>query len=97
LVWTPLLRNHIGSKATNMLQKTGLAGVIYKSPLEGSQALLAALDYPAGTSKEQLYFVNGRPGGFASPESRDLQQAQQLLDRLIAPELEGILQLPDGW
>jgi len=97
LVWTPLLRNHIGIKATNMLQKTGLAGVIYKSPLEGSQALLAALDYPAGTSKEQLYFVNGRPGGFASPESRDLQQAQQLLDRLIAPELEGILQLPDGW
>ncbi len=97
LVWTPLLRNHIGSKATNTLQKTGLAGLIYKSPLEGSQALLAALDHPAGTSEEQLYFVNGQPGGYASPESRDLQQSQQLLDRLIAPELEGVVQLPDGW
>ena len=94
LVWTPLLRNHIGNKATNTLQMTGLAGLIYKSPVEGSQALLAALDHPAGTSEEQLYFVNGQPGGYASPESRDLQQSQQLLDRLIAPELEGIVQLP---
>jgi len=97
LVWTPLLRTHIGDKATNTLKKTGLAGLIYKSPTEGSQALLAALDHPAGTSEEQLYFVNGQPGGYASPESRDLQQSQQLLDRLIAPELEGIVQLPDGW
>jgi len=97
LVWTPLLRNHIGDKATNTLQKTGLASLIYKSPTEGSRALLAALDHPAGTSEEQLYFVNGQPGGFASPESRDLQQSQQLLDRLIAPELEGIVELPDGW
>ena len=97
LVWTPLLRNHIGDKATNTLQKTGLASLIYKSPTEGSHALLAALDHPAGTGEEQLYFVNGQPGGFASPESRDLQQSQQLLDRLIAPELEGIVELPDGW
>lgn len=97
LVWTPLLRNHIGDKATNTLKKTGLAGLIYKSPSEGSQALLAALDHTAESSEEQLYFVNGQAGGYASPESRDLQQSQQLLDRLIAPELEGIVQLPDGW
>jgi len=98
LVWTPLLRNHIGDKATNTLQKTGLAGLIYKSPTEGSQAILAALDHPAeNIGEEQLYFVNGQPGGYASPESRDMQQSQQLFDRLIAPELEGIVQLPDGW
>ena len=97
LVWTPLLRNHIGDKATNILKKTGLAGLIYKSPIEGSHALLAALDHTTGTNNEQLYFVNGKPGGYASPESRDLNQSQQLLDRLIKPELEGIVRLPDGW
>ena len=97
LVWTPLLRNHIGEKATNTLQRTGLAGLIYKSPTEGAQALLATLDHPVGKSKDQLYFVNGQPGGYASPESRNLNQSKQLLERLIEPELEGILQLPDGW
>ena len=97
LVWTPLLRNHLGDKASSTLQRTGLARLIYKTPTEGSQALLASLDHPAGTNEEQLYFVNGVHGGYASPESRCLQQSQLLLERLIAPELEGILQLPDGW
>ena len=97
LVWTSLLRNHIGNKATNSLQKTGLAGLIYKTPLEGAQAILAALDHPATNNNEQVYFVNGQPGGYASPESRDLQQSAQLFDRIIAPELEGKVQLPEGW
>jgi NAD(P)-dependent dehydrogenase (short-subunit alcohol dehydrogenase family) len=97
LVWTSLLRNHIGDSAENTLQKTGLAGLIYKSPSEGAQAILACLDHsPITNNDEQVYFVNGEPGGYASPESRDLHQSELLLDRIIAPELRGIVKFPEG-
>ena len=97
LVWTSLLRNHIGDSATNTLQKTGLAGLIYKSPSEGAQAILACLDHsPFTNNDEQVYFVNGEPGGYASPESRDLHQSELLWDRIIAPELRGIVKFPEG-
>jgi NAD(P)-dependent dehydrogenase (short-subunit alcohol dehydrogenase family) len=97
LVWTSLLRNHIGDRATNTLQKTRMAGLIYKSPSEGAQALLACLDpSPITNNDEQVYFVNGEPGGYASPESRDLHQSELLLDRIIAPELRGIVKFPEG-
>lgn len=97
LVWTSLLRNHIGDGATNTLQKTGLASLIYKSPSEGAQAILACLDHsPITNNDEQVYFVNGEPGGYASPESRDLHQSELLLDRIIAPELRGIVKFPEG-
>ena len=97
LVWTSLLRNHIGDSATNTLQTTGLAGLIYKSPSEGAQAILACLDHsPITNNDEQVYFVNGEPGGYASPESRDLHQSELLLDRIIAPELRGIVKFPEG-
>jgi NAD(P)-dependent dehydrogenase (short-subunit alcohol dehydrogenase family) len=98
LVWTSLLRNHIGDGATNTLQKTGLAGLIYKSPSEGAQAILACLDHsPITNNDEQVYFVNGEPGGYASPESRDLHQSELLLDRIIAPELREIVKFPEGF
>jgi hypothetical protein len=44
LVWTPLLRNHIGDKAVRILTRTGLANLIYKSSSEGAQAIVASLD-----------------------------------------------------
>ena len=105
LVWTPLLRNHLGDAATNTLQKTGLARLVYKSPSEGAQAIISALDYPAlvsssitkGTSKDQIYFVNGQPGGYAASESRDVDASIQLWEKVISPEVQGLISLPEGW
>ncbi|KAL7549729.1 hypothetical protein ACHAWF_012995 [Thalassiosira exigua] len=101
LVWTPLLRDHIGDKAVATLTKTGLAGLIYKSPSEGAQAILGALDYaldPTETTSlgEQVYFTNGRPGGYAAPESVDSEECRRLWDRAIAPEVEGVVEMPKG-
>lgn len=93
LVWTPLLRNHIGEKATNTLRKTGLANLIYKTPLEGAQAIIAALDYVSkGQSESQVYFENGKPGGFATHESRDYSAAGKLWNHVIEPELRGVME-----
>lgn len=98
LVWTPLLRNHIGDKAVGTLTKTGLAGLIYKSSSEGAQAIVSALDYsPTIISKEQTYFVNGQPGGYSASESTSLDASVLLWKRALAPEVEGVVELPKGW
>ncbi|KAL7487888.1 hypothetical protein ACHAW6_013469 [Cyclotella cf. meneghiniana] len=105
LVWTPLLRNHIGCRATDFLHQTGLAKLIYKTPEEGAQAIVAALDFSLKPSiskgkdrqQQQTYFVNGRPDGFATPESRDHVAALELLRRVIAPEVRGVMKLPDAY
>jgi NAD(P)-dependent dehydrogenase (short-subunit alcohol dehydrogenase family) len=94
LVWTPLLRNHIGDRATNILRKTGLAHLMYKTPLEGAQAIVAALDCRVNKiPKEQIYFENGQPGGHATPESRDFSEALRLWKIVIAPEVKGVTSL----
>jgi NAD(P)-dependent dehydrogenase (short-subunit alcohol dehydrogenase family) len=96
LVWTPLLRNHIGDKATNILHKTGLANLIYKTPLEGAQAIVAAVDYSLeGPRKEQIYFENGQPGGFATHESRDHLAALKLWNQVIQPAVKEWVKIPD--
>lgn len=106
LVWTPLLRNHIGEKVTNTLQRSGLAKLIYKTPEEGAQSILASLDYAQrqstattdASSRQQLYFVNGKPCGYgAAKESRDIDASIQLWKEVIGPELKGVVSLPDGW
>ena len=95
LVWTPLLRNHIGDKATNILRNSGLANLIYKSALEGSQAIVAALDYLSSASEEQMYFENGKPGGYATQESRNYSDSLELWETVISPEVKGMMDLPE--
>jgi NAD(P)-dependent dehydrogenase (short-subunit alcohol dehydrogenase family) len=99
LVWTPLLRNHIGDKAVRILTRTGLANLIYKSSSEGAQAIVASLDSSQLTlaAREQVYFVNGEPGGYASSESASFDAAIQLWKHVLAPEFEGVVDLPKGW
>lgn len=103
LVWTSLLRNHIGDRAVKILTSTGLANVIYKSSAEGAHAIVSALDYAPPTSardaaeKEQVYFVNGMPGGYASPESASFHASLQLWEYVLQPELKGKIGIPDNW
>ena len=100
LVWTPLLRNHIGDKAVGTLTRTGLATLLYKTANEGAQAIVAAVDHvpsDAESSKmEQVYYENGRAGGHASKESRSMSQSKELWRTVIAPEVSSV-DLPLGW
>ena len=98
LVWTPLLRNHIGNGAVNTLTRTGLANLIYKSSFEGAQAIVSAINYSADdtANKEQVYYVNGKPGGYSASESTQLDASKQLWKCVLKPELEGV-NLPQGW
>ena len=100
LVWTPLLRNHIGDKAVGTLTKTGLANLIYKSSSEGARAIVSALDYsPPSTAsaKEQVYYVNGKPGGYSADESISIDASNQLWKCVLKPEVDGFVELPKGW
>ncbi|CAM9648385.1 unnamed protein product [Heterosigma akashiwo] len=99
LVWTPLLQNHIGDKGVSTLTRTGLARLIYKTSTEGAQAILAAVDFDQSTPKRkgQVYFVNGKPNGYAAPESTSMNASFRLWRCVILPEIEGVVNLPEGW
>jgi NAD(P)-dependent dehydrogenase (short-subunit alcohol dehydrogenase family) len=106
LVWTSLLRNHIGDTAVKALTTTGLANLIYKSPVEGARAIVAALDDETtevvspndATIRKQMYYVNGKPGGYASSESVRMDASIQVWDHVIAPALvKDRFALPKGW
>jgi NAD(P)-dependent dehydrogenase (short-subunit alcohol dehydrogenase family) len=99
LVWTPLLRDHIGDRAVRTLTRTGLANLLYKSSSEGAQAIVAALDSSqlSVATREQVYFVNGVAGGYASSESASFDASIQLWKHVIAPAFEGVVDLPKGW
>lgn len=105
LVWTSLLRNHIGDTAVRALTTTGLANVIYKSPVEGAQAIVAALDDTTtqvvshnDTVQKQMYYVNGKPDGYASSESVSMDASIQVWDHVIVPALiNDHFVLPKGW
>jgi len=97
LVWTPLLRNHIGDKAVNTLTKTGIANLIYKSSSEGAAAIVSALNYSAPVTSDQVYFVNGKPGGYFALESVSLEASNQLWNIVLKREVDGIVALPKGW
>jgi NAD(P)-dependent dehydrogenase (short-subunit alcohol dehydrogenase family) len=66
LVWTPLLRNHIGEGATNFLRKSGLAN------------LTASRSGIKEHHQQQVYFENGKSGGYATPKSREHVEALKL-------------------
>ena len=97
LVWTPLLRNHIGDKAVKTLTKTGIANLIYKSSFEGAAAIVSALNYSTPVTSEQVYFVNGKPRGYSASESVSLEASNQLWNIVLKPEIDGVLELPKGW
>ena len=97
LVWTPLLRNHIGDKAVNTLTKTGLANLIYKSSSEGAAAIVSALSYSAPVTNEQVYFINGKPGGYSASESLSLEASNHLWNIVLKSEVDGVIELPKGW
>ena len=95
------MRNHIGDKAVGTFAKDRLGRFdIQKFLREGAQAIVSALDYvptAEGTNKDQLYFVNGKPGGHVALESTSLEASSQLWKYVLAPEIEGVVDLPDGW
>jgi len=98
LVWTPLLRNHIGDKAVSTLTKTGIANLIYKSSAEGAAAIVSALSYSApSTTNDQVYFVNGKPGGYSTSKSVSLEASNQLWNIVLKSEVDGVVELPKGW
>ena len=97
LVWTPLLRSHIGDRAVGALTKSGLARLIYKSSSEGAQAIVSALDSAPSLSTEKVYFVNGQPGGYAASESTSIDASIQLWEHVLAPDVEGIAHIPEGF
>ena len=96
-MWTPLLRNHIGDKAVNTLTKTGIANLIYKSSSEGAAAIVSALNYSVPITNDQVYFINGKPGGYSSLESVSLEASNQLWNIVLKPDVDGVIELPKGW
>ena len=98
LVWTPMLQRHWGPLAP-ALDRTRLARVLFKTPACGAATILsAALDprvppadwgersrWRRGWERGQPYFVNRRPGGFASKESRDMVLASEMWRTVCEP------------
>lgn len=97
IVWTPMLRRHWGQFAPT-LERSRIARVLFKSPACGAATILAAALSPRTPPPSwgerarwrrgwatQPYFVNGRPGGFASAESRDLEAAREAWARMVEP------------
>ena len=89
IVWTPMLQRHWGKLAPT-LERSGLARLLFKSPASGAMTILAAACAPRNPPaawgersrwsrgwREGPYFVNGRPGGFASRESRSVEAAKR--------------------
>ena len=108
LVWTPMLQRHWGPLAP-AIERSRLARVLFKSPECGASTILAAAlresTPPAPTSRgksarwrrgwrTQPYFVNQRPGGFASEESRDLDAAEEAWAQMVEPLASQLA--PDG-
>ena len=92
-----MLQQHWGQLALP-LERSRLARVLFKSPACGATTLLAAALQPRVPPKswgehvrwkrgwaQQPYFVNRRPGGFASAESRDLEAAMAAWEAMVRP------------
>ena len=107
LVWTPMLRRHWGPLAP-ALDATRLSRVLFKSAESGAATVLAAALSPRRPPASwgersrwtrgwaaQVYFVNQRPGGYASAESRDVDAAWEAWEALVADEARR--GAPDGW
>ena len=99
IVWTPMLQRHWGPKVAPMLEKSQLSRVLFKSPSSGANTILTAALSPRippkswgerarwrrGWDGGQPYFVNRRPNGYASAESRDMEAAKALWVAMLEP------------
>jgi len=95
LVWTPLLQNNFPK--AKLIERIGLAKVLYKTPKGGASTILAAVDEgrrlaslassssSKGRKRDQVYFANGKAGGYASEESRDETASIELWRHVLGP------------
>lgn len=96
LVWTPMLQRHWGRLAP-VLERLGISRLLFKSSECGAATVLAAALAPRVPPpqwgersrwtcgwRDGPYFVNQRPGGFASVESRDVQAARAAWAAMVA-------------
>ena len=104
IVWTPMLQRHLGAIAP-VVHKVGLSRLLFKTPAAGAATILAAAVSPRSPPRHwgersrwargwrcgQPYFVNRRPSGFASAESRDLAAAACVWRELIEPIAKRVL------
>lgn len=93
LVWTPMLRKHLGPTVCGLLEYTGASRLLFRSPSQGAAtvltaALIQASESGIGKSTSTTYFINGRraPIGASSPESRDAVLARRTWSKLQADE-----------
>lgn len=97
LVWTPMLQMHWGKLAPT-LEATRISRVLFKAPACAATTILTAALAPRVPPphwgersrwqrgwRTQPYFVNRRPGGFASRESRDMESAMLMWEEVIQP------------
>ena len=111
LVWTPMLQRHWGPLAP-ALERSGVSRILFKTPDRGAATILVAAtsqrDPPATWGERsrwrrgwrtQPYFVNQRPGGFASAESRDLDAARAAWKVMVEPTARRIAPeaIPEGF
>ena len=98
IVWTPMLQRHWGAKVAPLLERSRISRVLFKTPSSGANTILTAAlspkhPPPAWGERSRWrrgweagpYFVNRRPGGFASAESRDLEAAKATWRAMIEP------------
>jgi len=108
LVWTPMLKRNAGRMAP-VLERTGVWRFFFKEPACAAETVIAAAlsprEPPASWGEgsrwaqdwgSQPYFVNGRPGGFASSESRDLAAARAMWIDVLLPQIAGNAALATG-
>ena len=94
---TPMLQRHWGALAP-ALDKSRLSLLLFKSSACAATTVLTAALAPRSPPRHWgerarwrrgwqagPYFVNGRPGGFASPESRDVDAARKMWDSTVEP------------
>lgn len=103
LVWTPMLRRHWGPLAP-ALHRSGLARLVFKSPERGATTILTAAVAPRLPPRSWgerarwqrgwrlgPYFVNCRPGGYASAQSRHLPAARAMWAAVVEPAVRPIV------
>jgi NAD(P)-dependent dehydrogenase (short-subunit alcohol dehydrogenase family) len=95
IVWTPMLRNFYGERLCSLLQRSGAASRLFRTPDQGAATVLCACLEPVPTIRERHvfgrganYWVNGQRNSrrAASPESRDRRNALRTWRWLVNAE-----------
>ena len=94
LVWTPMLQSSWGERDASLLERTGLYKWMFKSPSSSATTKLAAVLDNDATHKD-LYYVNGRPGGYWLSESQNLGLAKSMWQTIVEPLAN--IHLTYGW